>query len=425
MGDVKFYLKKDKGTESKRPIMMSYHFNGQRLFYYTGKHISEAHFSVKSKSSPAGPGCPDRIIINQKLTALKQIVGAIELEYMGKLLTPALLKIEIDNRYKLRKPVHDKLTFEKYFEQYIEDLPKKINRSTGRALSATMPAKYKTAKNTFSDFCSFKGRTYDFEDIDEDFYNSFLMYLQQEKGLAKNTIGRLIKYLKTVLNDAVAKNVTKASSYRTALKSITEETEQVYLDEKELETIYRLDLAERPALEKVRDLFLIGCWTGLRFSDFTRIKPENVKKDRIKIKQQKTGKEVIIPIIGPVKEIMEKYNFQLPEPISPQKFNKHLKTIASLAEISEEVTRGSTVAGKNKSETKKKYELIGTHTARRSFATNAYRRKIAPALIAAITGHKTETEFMKYIRVSAEDHAQMFENEYKEISTKQRTTKSK
>jgi integrase len=159
-------------------------------------------------------------------------------------------------------------------------------------------------------------------------------------------------------------------------------------------------------------MFLIGCYTGLRFTDFITINRNDISGDRIKIQAHKTKQKQTIPIHPIVKQIFDKYEFMLPPPISNQKFNEYLKEIAELAGINEPFTTTMTKGGKIHSVTEPKYKFVCTHAARRSFASNAYLRGIDSIVIMAITGHKTETEFLKYVRVSQDEQSDRFKQQH-------------
>lgn len=192
-----------------------------------------------------------------------------------------------------------------------------------------------------------------------------------------------------------------------------EETDAIYLNTDQLETILQLDLSKSKSLENARDLFLVGCWTGLRFSDFSELSNRDViKGDFIHIKTQKTGASVAIPILPPLKEIMNRYKDQtengLPHSISNQKLNAYIKEIGKIAGFDQIVEVTKPTAGSRKTIKVPFYQLITTHTARRSFATNMYRiYKLPPATIMKVTGHKSEAVFFKYIRITPEENAQM------------------
>ena len=173
-------------------------------------------------------------------------------------------------------------------------------------------------------------------------------------------------------------------------------------------SIYNHDFSQNKKLEKTRDLFIIGCYTGLRFSDFSQLTSDNISNGRIKIKTQKTGEIVVIPIHWTVKEILEKYSGTakgLPRPISNQKMNEYLKDMGKAVEINEPIIVNTVKGGLRAQTTVPKYKLIATHTCRRSFATNLYLDNVSPILIMKITGHKTEKSFMGYLRISQEENA--------------------
>ncbi len=154
-------------------------------------------------------------------------------------------------------------------------------------------------------------------------------------------------------------------------------------------------------------MFIIACYSGLRFSDLRTLKSENIidGSNFIKIKTEKTGEFVIIPMHRYVREIYLKYNHGLPAIMSNQKMNDYLKEIGEKAKLQEMIKIGITKGGKIEHETYKKFQLISSHTARRSFATNAYLKNVPSISIMKITGHQTEKVFMKYIRISQEENA--------------------
>lgn len=416
MGSIKYYLNKGKGNEGSRPIMISYHFNGQRLFYYTGLRIAENEFNQYGKY-PAKPDCIDRVYINNRLLLIRNTLGEIENEALagGKVLSPDLFRTALNDRFKARPQVEPeqeaRVTLKQYFDIYINDMPNRTNENTGRKLSKALPVKYTTVKNLFIDFCKKEGREYDFQDIDALFFDRFTAYLMNTKNYAVNTYGRTIKFVKTILNKAKEQGYNDYTAYQTALKTKAfEESESIYLNEDELNKIRTLELAERPGLDRVRDLFLIGCETGLRFSDYTTIKTEDVdiKKNRLRVLAKKTGRKVVIPLSPDVLNILRKYDFVLPKAISNQKFNVALKEIAELAKITDTVVTNITKGGVLETTVNKKYELVTSHVARRSFATNQIKKGREPMLIMAITGHKTEREFLKYIKLTADEMADLF-----------------
>lgn len=188
----------------------------------------------------------------------------------------------------------------------------------------------------------------------------------------------------------------------------SEEVENLALSEDDIKELEELDLSKSPHLDRARDLFIIGCHTGLRYSDYSRLTPDNIKDGFIEIKQQKTGSSVAIPVHTTVKSIIDKYGGNLPESTSNQKTNQALKDIfKQVKDFDKIASRTRTQGGMKTTVNQEKWNLVSTHTARRTFATNAYLQGIPTLSIMAITGHKTERSFLKYIKVTSKEHAKI------------------
>ena len=155
----------------------------------------------------------------------------------------------------------------------------------------------------------------------------------------------------------------------------------------------------------MRDLFLIGCYTGLRFSDLQQLRKEHFKNNFVEINTLKTGQKVIIPQHWIISEILKKYDYNLPRMISNQKMNEYLKELGRLAQIDSIIIINQNSGGLQYDKRYKKYELITVHTARRSFATNMYLNDIPTISIMQITGHTSEKIFLRYIKVTKEENA--------------------
>ena len=124
------------------------------------------------------------------------------------------------------------------------------------------------------------------------------------------------------MSEAVDRNLTSNLQFKNKrFKNVEEVSESIYLTVTEIESIYELDLSNNSRLDKVRDLFIIGCFTGLRFSDLIQLRQENIINDGnlARIRTQKTGEIVVIPLNKHVKQILTKYNGKIPDSISNQK----------------------------------------------------------------------------------------------------------
>jgi integrase len=230
-------------------------------------------------------------------------------------------------------------------------------------------------------------------------------------NLSTNTIGKHIQTIKLVLNEATEKGYNTNLAFKSKrFTSLHEATESIYLTADELVEIEQLDLSQDKRLDKVRDLFLIGCYTGLRYSDFSMLRPEHIKADFIEINQAKTGGWVVIPVHSTVKKILKKYNGGLPQAISNQKTNEFLKEIGKkVPSLKAKASKGLTKGGVKVHQSFEKWELITSHTARRSFATNEYLAGTPAITIMAITGHKSEKTFLGYIKLTPNEHAKLLE----------------
>lgn len=252
----------------------------------------------------------------------------------------------------------------------------------------------------------------EWDQVDYNFHDEFIRYLKG-KEYSKNTIASRIKNLKVFCNAALKRGIHNNITFKD-FKKQTEESFNIYLNKDELEIINELDLSKTPYLDKARDIFIIGCWTGCRFSDLHKVKKENVHGDFIYMEQQKSENRVVIPLHPMVKSIFEKYNDDLPSMISNQKFNDYVKKVCEKAKFTESISKGITKGGKRKTEINQKWEMVTSHTARRSFATNLYKSRFPTLGIMKMTGHKTEKAFLSYIKVTEEEHAEMLRKLWEE-----------
>ncbi len=284
--------------------------------------------------------------------------------------------------------------------------------------------RYYTALHKLQDYEEMTGHKLKFEDINIDFYNTIQAWFYA-RGFSANYFGSIIKTVKQVYREARAYD--KLHSYNGIehrdFITIKETADSIYLNTDELDKIYRMKLSpvtvqnadgslsddnikrKIAALERARGLFLIGCYTGLRVSDFSRLKEAHIGK-YITIKTTKTGANVIIPIHPVVREIIDS-GFDLENTISDQKLNEQIKELCRIAGITDKVLINKNFGGRNEEVLIEKYKLVSSHTARRSFATNAYKAGVPTIAIMKITGHTKESTFLKYIKVSAQENAEI------------------
>lgn len=407
MANILFKLRQEKGSEPQ-PIYLVYWFGSkERLFYSTGLKINPQYWNNKKYRARDLSECLTKDTINNRLNELETVTEKYITDQKAKGITVTKDGLRAFLEHYVNPPKNNIDTLKGFLKEFIEHSHTRINKGTGAIVGKKTQLGYKRTLAYLEKFENETKRSYDFKDIGLDFYNKYTSFLQKNK-LSTNSIGREIKTLKIILNEAKTKGKELNPEYLNGCFVVTtEESESVYLDEQELETLYNYDFSKNPRLDRVRDLFLVGAWTGLRFSDFTRIKKENIKNDSIEIEQQKTGKRVIVPLHPVVLEIWDKYNGTLPPIITNQKFNEYIKEVCKYAEINTPEHKSITRGGVRTSTKYEKWELISSHTARRSFATNLFLSGFPTLSIMQITGHKTEQAFMKYIKVTPEQHAKM------------------
>ncbi len=195
---------------------------------------------------------------------------------------------------------------------------------------------------------------------------------------------------------------------------LEEEVDTVYLPLNQINSIYNLDLSEYPHLEDYRSDFILGCLTGLRFSDFSKLDKHDLRKDMLYKKQEKSDHWVIIPFRKEDKEILTKrFEKGVPNATNAE-FNRHIKTITKLAGLTQLVKHSHKKGNKTIVEVKPKHEFITSHTCRRSFCTNEFLAGTSVELIMKISGHKSVKDFYKYIRITPEEAGQKIKELWQE-----------
>ncbi len=406
--DEATFLLKPGSRFSHQQIYLRFTFLiGKHLRYYTGLVIPVEFWDKERERAKQDRKFPTYSEINIRLNQIES--EANEIAHRARLnkvnLSPEVFKNELDIFLGKRVETDDHQTFRKYFLNFIEERAANPNYSKGSIQV------YRTTFKRLLEYSDLVIRKeLGFADFNHAFFSDFSNHLFG-KDFGNNYVNKLTSTLKTVLKEADKREVSPELKIRDGwIIAKREEPPAIYLNEEELFCLSNLDLSDNPRLGRVRDLFLIGCNTGLRFSDFTEIKPGNFKKtadgkEYIEMITQKTGMKVTIPIKSDLRQILLRYGYQPPETISNQKFNEYLKELGKLAGIDEPTVMSSFRNGKRLDETFAKYELITTHTARRSFATNAYKSTVPIKYIMTVTGHTTEKEFYKYIRIRPDEHA--------------------
>jgi len=299
-----------------------------------------------------------------------------------------------------------KVYFVDWVQKFINDSAKRLYK--GKPIAKRTIQHYNTTLYKLQDYENRKKTKLRFENIDLNFYRDFIDYCRTVENLGNNTIGGYITNFKMWCKNIELEGLPINPQYKhSEFMALSNKTKDTYLNESEIDKVYNYDFSQSERLDNVRDLFIIGLRTGLRISDFLRLKDININKGFIEIETTKTGELVVIPLHQQIVNILEKRKGVLPYSISDQKFNVYVKEVCKIVGINEIIEGAKINPETKRKETGNypKYELISSHTCRRSFASNLYG-KLPNMVIMSITGHTTETVFLKYIKITKKEHAE-------------------
>ena len=407
MADIKFKIR-DMDSEDAQTIYVTSRFGrNEKLMYATPLKVDPVFWNVKDERVKNSKYCTYKDEINGALNAIEALIKSFMAKSAisdGEAVSKNSLKNLLDVHFgKVKANAGD---FHSFFEEFIERCDFRLSpRRGGQTIDYKTKREYARTYYYIQEYEKKRKVRLEFRNIDKLFFNDFVSFLQG-LGLSTNTIWHKTVSIKAVMKAANEQELTGNTKY-TTFKNVSEESQAIALSERELDLLARFDFSKSPRLERTRDLFLVGCWTGLRFSDFTRIRRENIKNGMMTIQQQKTNEFVTIPLHPVFIAIWDKYDGVLPSNISNQKFNDNLKEMCREAKLNDRVMKSITKGGKKITTVYEKWQLVSSHTARRSFATNLYKSGFPSIGIMQITGHKTESSFLKYIKVSKEEHAKM------------------
>ena len=246
-----------------------------------------------------------------------------------------------------------------------------------------------------------------FEKFNEEYISSYQKFLE-DKDHKNSTISKELAALKWFLKWAKRKGYNKFSEFelfKPKIKNIQKKI--IFLNQSELKKLREFEIPEeKKNLEKIRDIFLFQCFTGLRYSDVFNLKKANIRENYIEVTTLKTSENLIIELNKLSKNILERYKDiegekALPV-ISNQKMNDYLKELAELAGINDLVTTTYYKGNVRFEEITPKYALLGTHAGRRTFVCNALSLGIPPNVVMKWTGHSDYKSMKPYIDIADE-----------------------
>lgn len=411
-GTIKYRIK-DANSKNETSIILDYSFGrNNRLKFATGYKVKPKNWDKTNQRIRSVATIKNREKVNSDLLNFSsEFLDAVSRLEEDDKQDKNKLKILLSKIIRKTENVDKKITtFFEFADDFIKRKEDQAKNLGAVKLSPITVRSYKQTINRIREFNANVKYNLDFESIDLKFYYAFITYLEK-KDYSINTIGKHIKNLVTILNRATEDGVNKFLNYKhSEFKTVSMETFSIYLTESEIDALFKVDLCKNKNWELARDIFLIGYYTGQRISDYNGIKKEQIKnfegQEVFEFNQQKTSKRIFVPIHSRVKEIMNKrYNGFPPPKLNSPDINEFIKEAGREAEINEKITIKKIKGGKKIIDTDYKYNFIVSHSARRSFCTNAYLSKMPVIDIMSISGHSTEREFYKYIKVTQQERA--------------------
>lgn len=413
MAQPRFNLKSPK--EATSLVVMVYRIRGERAVLSTGLVVPVKYWNYREMRVKVVAGYPEAVDINHILNkyrtlcleAISELTKKSDLPkgYSAKEVKEIIIaKIEIASGTR-QIDVAKKRGLVSLVDAFISDAKDRRNYKPSTIQG------YRSLKKLIISYS--KDGDIDLNSLDRDFYKNFQQWMFSI-NLASNYVQKQWARLKSVLRYGIDEGLlSNQDSIFKSLPVKKVDTDHIYLTEEEIVKLKSLDLSDNPRLAKVRDIFLVGIYTGLRFCDLIRLDTSFIKTEQgskiIKMVMKKTNKQVDIPCKPIVLDILTKYGGRLPI-LSDVNYNRYLKELGKIAGIDEEIKIRTYKGGHMKTTPFKKWELITSHTARRTFATNLFKQEVSPISIIKMTGHTNTKVLMTYIKMDGVESAVKMSN---------------
>jgi integrase len=408
-----FYLR-DKNAQGPTSIFLVYKFSSKlnnRLKYSIGEFIDPKFWNKDKERARLTAAHPEHNTLNERLDFI--LVKVAEIRAGNPNCNIATFKLKLD--HILGKDSHVSNNAIPSFFDFIDSY---INGEKNKTNATSTWAKYLTTFNHIKSYCADHNLDMlDYDDINYDFLSSFVDWsYSPPRNHSQNTVAKSIEVVTTFLKNAHNRTYTDTNGEKHPyhnnkiffdqdfyVKRI--DTSKHPLEFSELLQLYDFDLSQNPRLARVRDLFLVSAFSGLRFSDFSRLESQHIFQEdgqlfirlfTLKGDRLKKDNEVVIPCIPELQSILNKYNFKVPADISNQKMNLYLKELGKLVGLNRKVLNKSSIAGKVVETEMPIYETITNHTGRYTFITVMINDfNISPDKMVKITGQSLKV-LMQY-----------------------------
>ncbi len=340
------------------------------LKYATGLKVPRRYWDNKGYRVKSGVSFPepDAEAINDKLRLISTtVVGMVKAD-------PDVpvdeLKDELDFElgYRSRPKEKRDTTLLEYVQGFIRK-----SSNHGRTIQ-----KYRSTQSHLQEYEKFLGKTITFDQIKPEFSQHFESWLYNHADVdSPNTASKHIQILRQFVRDAHLNQYHTNSAYQSSKFGVKRvKTSKHFLEEEELERLALSDFSDRSRMERVRDLWLVAAYSGLRYSDFSRLQPKHfIEEDGIRMIHLETYKgrntkddtEVVIPVLPALEVILKKYDYLLPKAFSQQEMNRMIKKVCQQAGLNREVANVTSKKGKLVEVRLPIHQVLTNHSARYTF----------------------------------------------------------
>jgi len=410
----RFWLRTDRmNQDGTAPVHLVYQIKGQRKYYavpeikllpinWNADDQRAVFASIKTAKENQNLDIsrlltqPEVEAANRNLDGVLNTVRAIEFEFTQRgqpiSINDVIGRLKNGTQLVVQESMPETFLFD-FLDQYIQD--HSATREPGSL------AVYKALKNHLLAYQSAHKTKVTFEGIDYAFFQKFQSFLIEKRDLNNTTVAKQLSTVKTFLNYARVQGIQVSDRYKD-FKIKKDTLEVIALTTEEFEKLFTMDLSENKRLDQVRDIFCFACATGLRYSDLDQLRREHIKGTEIKLTVKKTKEPLTVPLNSYSASILKKYRkLDRPLPmISNQKLNDYVKELCKLAEIDEQIEIVRYRGVKREANTYPKYELIGVHCGRKTFATLSLEKGMSAEEVMSITGHKDYKSFKRYVTIT-------------------------
>ena len=428
---VSFFISNKQAK--KASIVIDIAVDGVRIRLRTGIQIDTENWDAKKNFVRTYQGKNITTNIIRRLRELElSILELVEQYKYGK---PRLSFIDLEDKlnglienprtkYNKQKksgvlPTGDSLLA--FIDLFIKDCETGVRLSPKKKkLKTTTINSFRTTRKALQHFFNLKNWDLRLGELTQEHIDLISDHLIMDLDWSMNTHSKLMMDLLQVVKHAVKlKRLPTTALFELKFDTSREETDSIYLTEKEILELLEIKDFDNAEQEIVRDVFAIGCFTAMRFSDYSVLDPTAIRDNRLSFIQVKTGAKVTIPIHPVVNTILQKYDYKLPPVPRNNDFNAIIKKVgAKMPCLHVPFTKQITYKRELTEIVKMKYDYLMTHTARRSFCSNEFIKGTDPMIIMAISGHKSYKSFMRYIKVSGDQFADKMEKIWQDREAK-------